>query len=160
MEKNDILVGKITQDEMNKRWRHSYDAAKSISAPKEHLELIKMEATGGDCPRCGKPWKEIRVNNMFGEFVYYDPDCKCFGRCQHIDYGGGACRASWHREESAGITVSQCPSCGWDVNPVFGRVCRDCGEGYTTMIRNTYKGLCPTCKKKKTKNKEGLERIS
>ena len=157
MEKADIGMSKATQDLIGKHQRGAYDRGMEAGLPREHLELIKMEATGGDCPRCGVPWKEIRVQNEFAEYVYYDPACACFGRCKSHDYGMGCCRASFHREESAGLKVERCPSCGWEVDPTFGRICKYCGESYGTDFMNTYQGLCPACKKRHSKKKEAGE---
>jgi hypothetical protein len=47
----------------------------------EELNACGMEIYGGNCPKCKKPWKQIKFENKFGSIEYYQPDCTCIMRC-------------------------------------------------------------------------------
>jgi hypothetical protein len=104
----EIEIQRVDQARMNELQRGTYDKAADAGLPKAYLDLIVQEMTGGNCPICGKPWREIPVKNRFADFTYYDPDCICFPRCPR-------CRTSLHREISAGGIVGKlgdCNTCG------------------------------------------------
>ncbi len=90
---------------------------RSKDLPGELLHLIAMEVEGGDCPKCGKPWKLIHSHNVaktlqggvhavLTDFDFYRPSCRCFGFCQR-------CGNSLHREVAGGV-APVCGSCGND----------------------------------------------
>ena len=45
-------------------------------------KVALMALSGGECLRCGVPWKAIKVKNEFAEFAYYQPACKCYPICR------------------------------------------------------------------------------
>lgn len=66
----------------------------------KQANIIAYETAGGNCPRCGEPWKYVE-----GEYIgYYQPHCTCFPRC-HI------CNR-WLAFEAAG-KIDHCQHCGY-----------------------------------------------
>lgn len=114
--------GTITQATVRKYTERVMARIKDM--PAEFLHLVAMEVEGGDCPKCGKPWKpvpakiEVRTDRgdlalgiepaykTLCDFVHYRPSCRCYGFCR-------ACGNSLHREVEAG-TAPACGSCGFD----------------------------------------------
>uniref|UniRef100_A0A6M3LJW2 Uncharacterized protein n=1 Tax=viral metagenome TaxID=1070528 RepID=A0A6M3LJW2_9ZZZZ len=149
----DVQMKKVSQERFLELQRGAWKSASEAGLPKGYLGLLSLETTGGACPMCGKVWQMVTVNNHFAEFVYYDPACGCYARCP-------SCRASWHRElamGSAEAEIRQCPSCGWVRNPVYGRICVRCGEGYTSPFQQSYYGKCPDCEKKYAKSERTVQ---
>lgn len=78
---------------------------------KETAMLLQCEVDGGDCPRCGDPWKEITFKNMFGHGRYFEPTCLCYPKCPR-------CRNWQYEEFSAGILKAhdwKCDACGFQL---------------------------------------------
>jgi len=48
------------------------------------LKALEMERRGGPCHYCGVPFAEVKVNNRYAEFSYFEPACHCYKRCQEI----------------------------------------------------------------------------
>ena len=48
---------------------------------KEILAIAQLEAQGGKCIRCGREWKKIEYDNIFGKGEYYEPACDCLIKC-------------------------------------------------------------------------------
>jgi len=143
----EVKIDKVTQECFLELQRGAWKSASDAVLPKGYLNLLMLETTGGACPVCGKSWKTITVKNHFADFVYYDPACQCYARCP-------GCRVSWHREMamgSAAAEIKKCPSCGWVREPVYGRICVRCGEGYVSAFRQSYYGKCPDCEKRYAK---------
>lgn len=71
----------------------------------ELFQLAQLETDGGQCPRCGKLWKPVPVDNIFVQGVYYQPACHCYLYC-HV------CQRFLHHEEANGqIKDNRCPRC-------------------------------------------------
>ena len=62
------------------------EANAEAGVPKELLELMKIEVDGGDCPQCGKPWKEVVYDNLFGKGRYFKSVCHCYPMCWNCGY--------------------------------------------------------------------------
>ena len=50
----------------------------------ELLLAVQLERIGGPCPICGKHFAKIEVDNQYGKFHYFKPDCWCFKRCERV----------------------------------------------------------------------------
>ena len=51
---------------------------------REASRCVTMAIDGGPCIRCGKPWAQVEVKNIFAEYKYYRPECKCYPKCRMI----------------------------------------------------------------------------
>ena len=71
--------------------------------PIQCLQALDLEWKGGDCPKCGTPFEEQVVKNLFGDFKYFQPACLCFPMCKH-------CGDALLYEELA--RVPRCLNCG------------------------------------------------
>jgi len=72
-------------------------------------DLLKIELDGGDCLKCGKPWKRIEFSNVFLRGGYHEPDCWCHIRCP-------ICHQWQYEETSNGDLLREdnyCYNCGW-----------------------------------------------
>lgn len=123
----------ITQKVMDARWDKEIEDAGRDGLPMEYVRVLELEASGGPCPQCNKPWKRIEVRNRHGHFDYFNPVCRCYPRCPGITakarnrYKDGEpkpggptietvtyeCGASLHREVARGDETPMC-SCGWN----------------------------------------------
>jgi hypothetical protein len=57
---------------------------KLMAALRNQPELqkeVEVERHGGPCMLCGKPWKVVSVNNNYGKFAFWQPNCTCFQIC-------------------------------------------------------------------------------
>ena len=106
-----IKVEPFNQTRFGEYMTRTVDRYQEAGLPYDHpiMNLLDLEFNGGNCPRCGTPWKEIHVENTAADFIYYDPACKCFSRCPR-------CKGSLHREESTGGRAHRCNSCGWEAD--------------------------------------------
>lgn len=115
-------AGRIVATHLN-----ALDALGRSGAPKELLDLMQLEVDGGSCPRCGRPWKEVRYDNAFGCGRYFRPACRCYKRCAHCGYecyrqevmGQLECTVSAGRyviqgraQKIPASRVLRCPNCG------------------------------------------------
>lgn len=55
--------------------------ASSRDIPTEIIAAWQLEAKGGVCLLCQKPYIPVMVKNRFADFTYYTPDCRCYKRC-------------------------------------------------------------------------------
>ena len=131
-------------------------------AEREMLEealLVEQDFDGGTCKQCGAPYKEVRVQNKFVEFSYWEPSCRCFpvcpicGRSLHYEgtFGPFFCRncgpfpcfsvsekTEWN--ESTGKREKKRSRCKGSLR-IYGRdwQCSECGAIYTTKeLYNTF----------------------
>lgn len=99
------IMDKVT--DMQSKLQFRIDQDMIVGLPVDLIEVETLEMNGGLCPKCGKPWRKIEVKNQFADFYYFDPDCKCYGRCSN-------CESSLHREKTTGMGRGECISCGFD----------------------------------------------
>lgn len=97
-----IKVEKITNDHIARTSRAEAESLIEAGADLELVTLVELEAQGGNCPRCRKPWRKIEVFVdartpqsvkekaakfpvkivQLAEFEYYVPDCGCYTVCK------------------------------------------------------------------------------
>lgn len=70
-------VEKMTQAPLDTLMQRGIDAAYEYNAPESVRDEMLREWKGGKCPECGRPYVLERVSNIFAEFEYYRPDCRC-----------------------------------------------------------------------------------
>jgi hypothetical protein len=51
--------------------------------PASELKLNQLQAEGGNCPRCSKPWVKKHVTHRLAEFDLWDAGCHCYPRCPY-----------------------------------------------------------------------------
>jgi len=90
--------------DMQQKLLYAYELGNQANLPAELLLLYKLEAAGGLCPVCKKPWQKIIVKERFGEFYYFNPTCRCYPVCKN-------CGHSMHR---AFVMGSQICGCGYN----------------------------------------------
>ena len=78
-----------------------YDRFNEAGLPPELLIMLRLEAKGGQCPTCKKEWQKIIVKNMFRQFYYFNPICRCYPICKQ-------CERSMHRAFSMGTNKCTC----------------------------------------------------
>ena len=69
-------VGKV---DILKEWIN--DPVNGEHTPDTEVRLCELQARGGDCLRCGKPWKVLHVKNAFAEYDIYQAMCHCYPVC-------------------------------------------------------------------------------
>lgn len=72
-----------------------------------------LERRGGPCPLCGKEFKRLTVDNAYGKFTYYQPDCRCYKVCASVRVPGGTapgCGRYLIAERE--MMIPHCTSCG------------------------------------------------
>jgi hypothetical protein len=42
---------------------------------------FELQSDGGKCNNCGKLWVKRRVDNIYVNFTYYEPNCTCYPVC-------------------------------------------------------------------------------
>ena len=111
--------------------------------------MMQQELTGGKCPMCGQPWRKVETRNLFGEFTFYDPGCKCFPRCPE-------CGKSFHRFAMPNTDAEKytCRSCGWAYEKRWALICCKCGLGFAWKGHGVRPRLCGTCSGKGKKQQE------
>lgn len=78
IEPKDLLVGHtMTQAKLDAGMRQIAERRPR----QEVLEVYDLEWHGGACPRCGAAWVPVIVQNPLADFLYFRPNCHCFGRC-------------------------------------------------------------------------------
>lgn len=115
----------ITQETITGFLRRDYEKAKVAGADLVAAR-ITLEAKGGPCESCGRPWKKIEVNHQYADYLYYAPDCDCFPRCP-------SCGDSWHRIADPGTpaeSIEHCPACGWSLVKKWSLLCNGCTKGF------------------------------
>ena len=70
----------------------------------EVARVIGLSIDGGDCIRCGVAYTPIQVANMFAEYTYYQPSCKCWPVCWH-------CRTIIVEGKIIDDGIERCPNC-------------------------------------------------
>jgi hypothetical protein len=73
--------GFITDSSVERGYRASISAARGNT---QVILALELERQGGLCPKCDTPWSKIEVDNVFGKFSYFQPNCNCFRRCEHV----------------------------------------------------------------------------
>ena len=68
-------------------------------------KAIRMRIDGDACVRCGNEWKKIIAKNIFAEFEYYMPNCRCYPVCQICGY------VMVEEIERDGLSPAHCPNC-------------------------------------------------
>lgn len=48
------------------------------------LKALELQFKGGPCHYCGVPFKRVPVVNRHASFVMYEPDCRCYKRCDQL----------------------------------------------------------------------------
>lgn len=66
----------VDQDKMLDSQRRRYLEMRP-SASDYEMNLLTLEAVGGDCGQCGLTWTPVRVENMHASYTYYRPSCSC-----------------------------------------------------------------------------------
>ncbi|MFA5376793.1 MAG: hypothetical protein WC455_13675 [Dehalococcoidia bacterium] len=75
-------------------------------------QAATLERKGGPCPFCGVPFNKVDVDNRYGKFSYYQPSCRCFKRCDWVQFPSGpvvGCGRWLIAERIVGINF--CTSC-------------------------------------------------
>jgi len=136
----DDVLKVVTQDHMFEFQRIRWARIKQSGGDSLLLTLIENESAGGPCTHCGKPWRKIEVKNQFADFVYYDPDCECYWRCEK-------CNMSLH-----GVTFPNrepgpyvCPRCGYPGEERWVLLCYVCAQRSTKHIGEYVRWKCPEC---------------
>jgi hypothetical protein len=89
----------------------------------ELVLAAQLESIGGECPVCSKPFLRVDVDNEYGKFHYFQPDCRCFKRCERVDVEGVK-NGKWYHRETVGcgrlliaerlLGIGYCTSCRGD----------------------------------------------
>jgi hypothetical protein len=85
---------------------------KLLDGPDPVAQAVTLERKGGPCPYCGVAFARIEVDNKFGKFSYYQPACRCFPVCKHVQLPHGTvegCGRFLITEKLAGINY--CTQC-------------------------------------------------
>ena len=67
-------------------------------------KMLDLDIFGGECMRCGKPFRKVAVKNKYIEFDYFEPSCNCYPRCVWCD------RPLHHEAESGQKHCTNCPA--------------------------------------------------
>ena len=124
-----------------------YDDLKAAGADSEILQFVEMDGYGGNCPVCRIPWVKVEVRNIYAEFDYYTPVCRCYPRCKR-------CEMSLHGiaiAKSNGVGVT-CPRCGYDGKDSWMLTCHVCGTE-ATYAETHYTYICGKCKRSRKRSK-------
>lgn len=70
---------KVVVDKEIQRGSFIYDAG-AIDVARD----IRNALGGGECIRCGKPWRKVVVKNVYASFEYWTPACKCYPVCRKV----------------------------------------------------------------------------
>ena len=83
-----------------------------LDGPDPVAQAATLERKGGPCPLCGVQFVRIEVDNKFGKFGYFQPACRCFPVCRHVQVPHGStegCGRFLITEKLSGIDY--CTSC-------------------------------------------------
>lgn len=143
------IVEHIDNNRMHDMQLALHTKLSNAGAGSEELAFVEQESYGGPC-RCGVEWVKVEVKNVFAQFEYYEPDCRCYPRCQRCKSDDGTIRGkSLHGYVPPKMRNPEytCPRCG-AANPSTWRLtCAWCGiEGKTTDQYENY--ICNKCKKR------------
>jgi hypothetical protein len=72
------VMGFVTDETVEASYRKCVDAA---HGQPEIITMLELERKGGRCPICDMPFVRIDVENRFGKFHYYYPQCRCYKKC-------------------------------------------------------------------------------
>jgi hypothetical protein len=50
------------------------------------ITALALERHGGECPRCKRPFIRMQIDNAFGKVTWFQPNCRCFKRCERVRY--------------------------------------------------------------------------
>ena len=70
--------GFVTGGMVEEGYRKCIDAARGNT---QLIAALELERKGGHCPSCDTLFVEVRVENRFGKFSYFEPGCYCYKKC-------------------------------------------------------------------------------
>jgi hypothetical protein len=85
----EVFIGQRVVNEAARRIiDHAEDRMKVGLMPVEEamarVKAINLEIMGGPCPKCTKPFAQVDIDLPDGKYIYYQPDCQCFHKCESV----------------------------------------------------------------------------